>query len=61
LRLPGNRIYPGEARPHAASPEVDAETGTVTVWAQFPNPDALLRPGMAVIVLSEIGQAEVAQ
>jgi membrane fusion protein (multidrug efflux system) len=61
LRLPGDRIYPGEARPHAASPEVDAETGTVTVWAQFPNPDALLRPGMAVMVLSEIGQAELAQ
>ena len=52
LRLPGGRDYPVEGRPHAASAEVDARTGAVTVWARFPNPDALLRPGMAVTVLS---------
>ncbi|SFI53554.1 efflux RND transporter periplasmic adaptor subunit [Albimonas pacifica] len=52
LRLPGGRDYPAEAIPHAASAEVDAQTGAVTVWARFPNPDSLLRPGMAVTVLS---------
>lgn len=61
LRLPGDRNYPGEATPHAASAEVDVETGTVTVWARFPNPDALLRPGMVVTILSEIGEAAAAQ
>ncbi|MEQ8898572.1 MAG: efflux RND transporter periplasmic adaptor subunit [Roseovarius sp.] len=58
LRLPGDRVYPGEATPHATSAEVDAETGTVTVWARFPNPDALLRPGMVVTVLSDIHRTE---
>ena len=52
LRLPGDRDYPAEAIPHAASAEVDERTGGFTVWARFPNPDALLRPGMAVTVLS---------
>ncbi|KZY34113.1 efflux transporter periplasmic adaptor subunit [Roseovarius sp. HI0049] len=61
LRLPGDRVYPGEATPHATSAEVDAETGTVTVWARFPNPDALLRPGMGVTVLSDIHRAEAAE
>ncbi|MEQ8291157.1 MAG: efflux RND transporter periplasmic adaptor subunit [Roseovarius sp.] len=61
LRLPGDRVYPGEATPHAASAEVDAETGTVTVWAKFPNPDALLRSGMIVTVLSDIHGAEAEQ
>ncbi|MGK7753613.1 MULTISPECIES: efflux RND transporter periplasmic adaptor subunit [unclassified Roseovarius] len=61
LRLPGDRIYVGEATPHAASAEVDAETGTVTVWARFANPDALLRPGMRVTVLSHIQGAEAVE
>jgi membrane fusion protein (multidrug efflux system) len=54
LRLPGDRLYGVASTPHAASAEIDAETGAVTVWARFPNPDALLRPGMFVEVLSEI-------
>ncbi|MGX0976247.1 RND family efflux transporter MFP subunit [Roseovarius sp. MBR-51] len=58
LQLPGGRVYPGEAIPHAESAEVDAETDTVTVWARFPNPDALLRPGMSVTVLSTVGSTE---
>jgi len=58
LQLPGGRVYPGEAIPHAESAEVDTETDTVTVWARFPNPDALLRPGMSVTVLSTVGSTE---
>ncbi|MEM0990513.1 MAG: efflux RND transporter periplasmic adaptor subunit [Pseudomonadota bacterium] len=56
LSLPGDRDYPATATPHAASPTVDPQTGTVTVWAVFPNPDGLLRPGMRVTVLSSIGE-----
>ncbi|SEB08635.1 efflux RND transporter periplasmic adaptor subunit [Rubrimonas cliftonensis] len=60
LRLPGGRLYPAEATPHAASADVDPATGAVTVWARFPNPDAILRPGMAVEVVSQavVGAAE---
>ncbi|MEM6461456.1 MAG: efflux RND transporter periplasmic adaptor subunit [Pseudomonadota bacterium] len=54
LVLPGNRQYAVEATPEAASPQVDPQTGTVTVWASFPNPDALLRPGMRLTVLSDV-------
>lgn len=54
LILPGDRAYPLTATPHKASATVDAETGAVTVWASFPNPDGLLRPGMAVTVLSDV-------
>ena len=52
LRLPGGRLYAAEATPHAASADVDRATGAVTVWARFPNPNAILRPGMAVEVAS---------
>ncbi len=57
LHLPGGRLYAGEATPHAASADVDPATGAVTVWARFPNPDAILRPGMAVEVVSRFGAA----
>jgi membrane fusion protein (multidrug efflux system) len=42
---------------------VDPATGAVTVWARFPNPDAILRPGMAVEVVSQpaAGAAESAK
>lgn len=55
LRLPGGETYGTIATPHAASADIDPESGTVTVWVRFPNPDAILRPGMAVDVLSEVG------
>lgn len=58
LQLPTDINFSGAAVPYGASAEVDAETGTVTVWARFPNPDAILRPGMAVTVLSEMGALE---
>ena len=54
LVLPGNRAFPGSVVPRAASPDIEPETGSVTVWATFPNPDALLRPGMTVTVHSTI-------
>lgn len=54
LILPGESTYPVTATPHSASPTVDADRGTVRVWAFFDNPDGLLRPGMAVTVHSNI-------
>lgn len=54
LEMPGGAAYPVHATPRSASPVVEAVTGTVTVWASFPNPDGVLRPGMRVTVWSEI-------
>ncbi|MEO0679162.1 MAG: efflux RND transporter periplasmic adaptor subunit [Pseudomonadota bacterium] len=54
LALPGGRTYPIDSAPHTAGPTVDADTGTVRVWAYFDNPDRLLRPGMAVTVRSHV-------
>lgn len=57
LLLPRDGLYPHKAVPLAASAEVDEASGAVTVWARFPNPDALIRPGMRVTVLSNIAAA----
>ncbi|MEO0761064.1 MAG: efflux RND transporter periplasmic adaptor subunit [Pseudomonadota bacterium] len=54
LVLPGGHPFPAVSTPRKASPVVDPGTGTVTVWASFANPDGLLRPGMAVTVMSEV-------
>ncbi len=52
--LPGGQPYPHTARPDFASATVDPTDGTLTVWASVINPDAVLRPGMRVSVLSSI-------
>ena len=44
--------HPGQ--PRLASTGVDPDTGALTVWAVFANPDGLLRPGMAVRVVSRV-------
>ena len=54
IRTTGGWIYPHGARPDFASTSIDPNDGTLTVWATFPNPNAVLRPGMSVTVLSEI-------
>jgi membrane fusion protein (multidrug efflux system) len=59
LRLSETETLPTESTPFAASPVIDPTDGTVTVWAKFLNPDAILRPGMKVRVLSTIGPAKV--
>ncbi len=56
IRMPGGRTYPHKARPDFASTSVDPSDGTLTVWAAFRNPGAVLRPGMSVTVLSEIAK-----
>lgn len=57
LVLPGEHRYAQAATPHAASPTVNPETGTVRVWAFFDNPEGLLRPGMVVTVQSDVQRA----
>ena len=46
LILADGSTYPRPGRFHVADREVDRQTGTILVQALFPNPDALLRPGL---------------
>lgn len=48
--LPNGRLYDKTGRIAFASNEVDPSTGTVTVYADFDNPNALLLPGQFVVV-----------
>jgi membrane fusion protein (multidrug efflux system) len=45
LVLAGDRLYPLRGYIAVVGSQVDPTTGTLTVQAFFPNPDALLRPG----------------
>ena len=56
VRADGMMLVQG-ARPGGTSVRVDPETGTLDVWADIPNPEGVLRPGMTVIVRSTIGDA----
>ena len=46
LILVDGRTYPLPGRFSVTDREVDRKTGTILVQALFPNPDALLRPGL---------------
>ncbi len=49
-------------RPMNVSNRVDYASGTITIWAELPNPKVLLRPGMRVTVLSRVlSEDEVAE
>lgn len=56
LVLPGGGTYAATSTPDSSGATVDRATGAIAVRAAFPNPNALLRPGMEVTVLSEIGE-----
>lgn len=45
LVLADNSVYPHAGHPTALNNQLDPQTGTVTVQAQFPNPGGFLRPG----------------
>jgi membrane fusion protein (multidrug efflux system) len=45
LILADNSIYPQKGEVNFANREIDPQTGTLTIEANFPNPDGLLRPG----------------
>ena len=48
LTLEDGSVYPYEGKVKTREVSVDAQTGSVTIRAQFPNPDGLLLPGMFV-------------
>ena len=51
LKLSNGELYPTAGRLAFADNEVDAGTGTIAVWAEFENPQAILLPGQYVTVL----------
>jgi RND family efflux transporter MFP subunit len=46
LLLADGSVYPRSGRFHVADREIDRQTGTIRIQALFPNPDAILRPGL---------------
>ena len=54
LELPSGRIYEHSGKPEYRGGEIDQSTGMMTVWAEFPNPDNVLVPGLKVRVISRL-------
>lgn len=60
LTLPDGGYYDQDGIPNFADVQTDASTGTVAMRAEFPNPDAVLLPGLYVTLHIE-GQAGESQ
>lgn len=58
LTLADGTVLAQGITPEATSVRVDPETGTLQIWAEVPNPDAVLRPGMRVTVRSIVAGQE---
>lgn len=54
LLLPSGAPYAYRGQPKFESAEIDKDTGNLTTWAEFPNPDGILVPGLKVKIISEI-------
>ena len=54
LVLPGGPVLAEDITPYATSVRLNSDNGKVLVWAEVPNPDGALRPGMRLTVHSEI-------
>ena len=54
VRISETWMYPETATPDNTASRVDYSTGTMTIWAELPNPGFQLRPGMRVTVLPEL-------
>lgn len=54
LLLPSGAPYAYRGQPKFESAEIDKDTGDLTTWAEFPNPDGILVPGLKVKIISEI-------
>ncbi len=52
LVLPNGEVYPHRGRLRQGSYQIDPDSQTMNVWAEFPNPDFLLRPGLKLTVQS---------
>jgi membrane fusion protein, multidrug efflux system len=48
LILADDSVYPHKGEVNFAARQIDPKTGTLTIEANFPNPDGLLRPGLFV-------------
>jgi membrane fusion protein, multidrug efflux system len=55
LELPSGRAYDHPGKPEYQGGQIEQSTGMLTVWAEFPNPDQILLPGLKVHVVSRIG------
>jgi len=60
IDLPDGSKYKQSGKIAFLSNEVDSATGTVNVYADFPNPDSLLLPGAYVSVLTRPSQPQQA-
>lgn len=58
LRMEDGSTYPLEGRLEFSDVTVDQDTGSVTLRAVFPNPDAVLLPGMYVRAVLQEGVKE---
>ncbi len=54
IRLPDGTVYPHKGRYTSGGYLVSEATQALVVWADFPNPDHLLRPGLKVTVISDV-------
>lgn len=59
IELPSGRVYAHRGAPKFESAEIDRASGMLTTWAEFPNPDGILIPGLAIRVLSHIHAASI--
>lgn len=57
LLMDDGLVLARDVRPGGTSVRVDPDTGTLDVWADIPNPDGVLRPGMTLTVRSTVGGA----
>jgi membrane fusion protein (multidrug efflux system) len=58
LRLPDGSDYDQKGEIAFIDNRVDPNTGTIAIWARFPNPDAVLLPGAFVTIAIRPEQAE---
>lgn len=53
IQLPDGRVYAKSGKVVLTDNKVDSETGSLTMWAEFENPDRMLVPGgYATVLLS---------
>jgi membrane fusion protein (multidrug efflux system) len=60
LILADDSVYPQKGEVNFADRQIDPKTGTLTIEANFPNPNGLLRPGLFVktrVLLSTVADA----
>lgn len=50
--LPDGEVYPHEGRLVSGGYKFDEASQKLRIWAEFPNPDKLLRPGLKVMLQS---------